>query len=661
MIQFSKQETGRLRQKAIKQPYIIQVLKEQTESIYKAPVLVPAEGIANWGLYYYCKSCSVHLTFNRADRFHHVCPECGAVYEGEPFDSTWWNFVNTENYKVAYTMGLMYLLSEDKSYARKVIEILTAYAKYYIDYQIHGDIPYNGPGKAEAQTLNEAIFIRNLALAYDLVEECMTSEEKELIKDRLLIPGAEFLREHRHNQIHNHEVITNSAIAVVGVLYQRDDLITFALYEKYGLLYQLEHGILEDKVWFECSFGYHFYALLSFLSFEKFALNTSYSTINHPHYQGMLEAVFNFLQPDFSLPLLNDTNYGHSSLKHNYLFEFVYTHTRSPQILKLLNEIYKEQERKNLEAFFYGVDDLPKSEPIELRSYHSDKGSGHTVLRGDDNRYLLFRHGAYGGEHDHYDRLGISYLAHGERIAPDIGTTGYGAPLHYDYYKNTGTHNTVVINEENQMPAEGKVLRFEKVGNITYIEAEVDFKKPYVMPDSFTIVQWDEKSYKNVRMVRKIAWADTYMADLFIVEGVDDYSIDWCMHFCGMKSSQHADEKKIHRFSDKKPFKYLHDVTRLEPIEQVKTSYRIGGANLNLFTYLKGGAIYYGEGPDNPSLKDMSYVIQRIEGNSAVFFNIIESYQDHETLLNVEFKTSDDKIEAIIYKKDTVEKVVFEL
>jgi hypothetical protein len=48
--------------------------------------------------------------------------------------------------------------------------------------------------------------------------------------------------------------------------------------------------------------------------------------------------------------------------------------------------------------------------------------------------------------------LDISYLAYGKRISPDLGTTGYGAVLHYDYYKNTGSHNTVNIGEENQSP-----------------------------------------------------------------------------------------------------------------------------------------------------------------------------------------------------------------
>ena len=91
-----------------------------------------------------------------------------------------------------------------------------AYAKYYPDYEIHGNIPYNGPGRSGAQTLDEANFQRSFAMAYDILSECMSEEEKIYIRDRMFLPGAQFLLEHRHKQLHNHEVIINSAIAVIG-------------------------------------------------------------------------------------------------------------------------------------------------------------------------------------------------------------------------------------------------------------------------------------------------------------------------------------------------------------------------------------------------------------------------------------------------------------
>ena len=138
------------------------------------------------------------------------------------------------------------------------------------------------------------------------------------------------------------------------------------------------------------------------------------------------------------------------------------------------------------------------------RNYHTPVGTyGHTILRGSQGRYLLFKHDTYGGEHDHYDRLGISYMAFGKPVSADLGTTGYGAALHYDYYKNTGTHNTVVIGEENQAPAACRLLQYEEDGETVYVTAECDWTAPYEMPDSFTIVQWKKENYETVKMTRK--------------------------------------------------------------------------------------------------------------------------------------------------------------
>ena len=302
MIQFTKEERKELKKRAARQPEVVARLKENVREVMERPVLVPKEGIANWTLYYYCPKCSVQLEFDWDGERSHRCPACGIVYSGEPYDSAWWGLVNSRNYNAAHEMGLIYAATGEKVYAQKSVEILLAYAKHYPDYQVHGNIPYNGPGRSGAQTLDEANFQRNLAMAYDLVEEMMTQEEKEYVRDRMFLPGAKFLMEHRKDQLHNHEVIISSAIAVIGILFERKDFIRFAVYEKYGLLYQLEHGMLPYHMWFEGSFGYHSYSLQRFFDFEKFPIPTEYSHIHHPNYLAMMEVFADYPLPECSMP-----------------------------------------------------------------------------------------------------------------------------------------------------------------------------------------------------------------------------------------------------------------------------------------------------------------------------------------------------------------------
>ncbi|HJA93893.1 MAG TPA: heparinase II/III family protein [Candidatus Eisenbergiella merdipullorum] len=639
MFQFTKEDRLELRKRAARQPEVVARLKENVREVMEHPVMVPKEGIANWTLYYYCPKCSVPLEFDR-DRAHvHRCPACGTEYSGEPYDGAWWGRVNAQNYNAAYEMGLIYAATEDASYAAKCTEILLAYAKYYPNYQVHGDIPYNGPGRSGAQTLDEANFQRNLAMAYDLVRERMTQEEKAYVRDRMFLPGAEFLMEHRRDQLHNHEVIISSAIAVIGMLFEREDLIQFAIYEKYGLLYQLEHGMLPEHMWFEGSFGYHFYALQSFFAFEKFAIHTEHSHIHHPNYLAMMEILPDYLQPDGQMPMLNDTTYSHTETEL-YQYEFAYRHIKSDRLLWILNRLYEGKERSNPEAFFYGEETLPSvpdSRAVWQNSnYHTPVGTyGHTILRGSEGRYLLFKHDTYGGEHDHYDRLGISYMAFGKPVSVDLGTTGYGAVLHYDYYKNTGTHNTVVIGEENQSPAACRLLQYEEDEGTVYVTAECDWTAPYEMPDSFTIVQWKKENYKNVKMIRKIAWTDSYFAEAFYVTGADEaLPVDWVMHLKGKVEEGRGAVCKD-AFSDKKPFSLFHNAAHLEG-KRIRTS--LEGVTTDLYCAPSDGEIWLAEGSDNPSTGKLDQVIVRRRGREVCFLSVVESFREKPVIRQVEFK-----------------------
>ena len=669
MIQFTEEERKNLRRRAERQPEVVACLKESVREVMERPVRVPATGIANWTHYYYCPKCSVQLEFDWEQEGRHRCPECGQNYGGEPYDSAWWGMVNGRNIGAAHKMGLIYAATGEKKYAQKCAEILLAYAKYYPDYEVHGNIPYNGPGRSGAQTLDEANFQRQLAMAYDLVEEIMLPEEKEYVRDRMFLPGAEFLMEHRHNQIHNHEVIINSAIAVIGLIFGREEFVSFAVYEKYGILYQLEHGMLPHHMWFEGSFGYHFYALTSFFDFEKFAIHTKHSHINHPNYLAMMEVLADYLQPDGQMPMLNDTTYGHTN-GSLYLYEFAYRHMKSEKLLWILQNLYQGKERNNAEAFFYGEETLPEASGMApgtqpddkawaINNYHTPIGTfGHTILRGTDGRYLLLKHDTYGGEHDHYDRLGISYMAFGKPISVDMGTTGYGAVLHYDYYKNTGTHNTVVIGEENQAPASCELLQYEEKDGVTYVTAQCDWTAPYEMPDSFTIVQWKKENYETVKMTRKIAWTDSCFAEAFYVTGADEaLPVDWIMHLKGEVLEGRGEVCKD-TFSDRKPFSWFRNASHLEG-KRIRTV--LEGVVTDLYCAPLGGEIWLAEGPDNPSTGMLNQVIVRRRGKDVCFLNVVESHQGEPVIDHVEFLQEPDGSWRICVTEQDGRKRIFDM
>lgn len=649
MIQFTDEEIQHIRIRAKKKSRVIEQLKKQVHEIYHGDTLVPKTGIANWTLYYYCPDCSVALTFERKKPHQHQCPVCKKIFSGEPYDSAWWGMINGGNCNAVYDMAVLWLAGEEEGYARKAVDILTQYAQNYPDYEIHGDIPYNGPGRANAQTLDEAVFLRSFAMAYDILQDYMSEQERDLVKTNMLIPGAQFLLEHRHNQIHNHEVIINSAIAVIGILFGYKDYVETAVYGEYGIKYQLEHGMLPGGMWFEGSFGYHFYALASFFAFEKFALHTGYSMIHHPNYKAMLELPFSFLQPDMNVPMLNDTNYGHMGSR-KYLYEFPYRELGGEKLAFMLNTAYEHSSRDHLEALLYGADEIEETKGKNvLCDFHGQTGSfGHSILRGEEGRYLLFKYDSYGGEHDHYDRLSLSWTAFGKMISRDLGTTGYGAKMHYDYYKNTATHNTMVIGEENQAPVNGKLTRCETIDGITYIEAEADWRAPFTMPDSFTIIQWKEENYRPVIMTRKIAWTGRYFAEMMICENApENMSVDWIMHFSGNRVEKNPDRnvKILDKFSDKKPLSYLTDVSEKTVLENpIFIQYEDGGVFTDVYSWGKGQTCYFAEGPDNPSAKNIQYLIERDYGKKVVRAHIVDSWKEKPTVAGVTFREEKENL-----------------
>ena len=604
---------------------ILALLESKVVSFMEHPIIVPEEGVGNWGHYFYCPYCSVELIYDLDKKHDHECPCCHKHFSDELKDGAWWRLTNEFNENAAMDIGRIHILTGETEKSRKAIDMMMSYAKYYPSYKPHGDIPYNGPGRLNAQTLDEANFLRNMGYAYDMLADVMSKQEQDFIKENLFRVGIEFLKENRHSQLHNHEVICNGAIGVLALILEDEESIDFAMNGRYGLVYQLENGTLEDGYWFECSTAYHFYALQNFFFYEKFARHTGYSNLSNPKYLEMIKSILRIQKDDLSFPLLNDSHVDQGYPNAYNLFEFAYATWKDEHILEILYELYRNTDRLSIESFFYGVDKLPNCPVISQRgNLVGEGGLGVSIIRRKCD-YLLFRHGPYGGEHDHYDRLGISYYFDNHPVSIDIGTTGYGAPLHYAYYKKTNTHNTVVINNGNQAPSAGKLESFIENEDSVIVKASVEWCDDYAMPDSFTILQWDEESYRHVRMERTIMMTDEGFLDLMKVDGAPVGSqIDLNMHFHGEMLLKPATEGET-ELGSLEPYSFFHDIESVMPVNIAHSVFENEGITTDVFYSLKNTSGIVSKAYDNPSNKDMHYITRRSVGPSAVYMAFISS------------------------------------
>lgn len=629
MLQFTSDELKTLRCKAQRFPNAIASLEQACAEVLALPVQVPTSGVGNWFMYYVCPDCSLTLQFDRRKPHTHRCPGCGKVYTGEPYDGSWWGQVNHDNAQAAWQLALLWQLTGKAVYAEKATALLLEYARHYPDYEPHGNIPYNGPGRANAQTLDESLFLRGLARAADLLEDILTDEQKALLCRNLWRPGADFLRQNRHDQIHNHEVICDSAIAALGLLLQDSDLLDFAVYQKYGIRYQLEHGVQADGRWFEGCFGYQFFALESFVEFEIMARHTPYSQMQHPNYGKMLESIYDYLTPEQNFPLENDWHRNHRGVDELEIYEFFYKVFPTDKIATMLNFAYRSRPRDNLFAFLYGPETLPPAQPWIPHNYHDSNGVGNVVLHGAGGRYLELKCGSFGGEHDHYDKLGISYMAAARPVSADLGTCSYGAPLHYAYFKNTATHNTVNLGGKNQPPCCGKLLHYEETSDgFVFVDAAADWNNPGPLPDSFVLCQWDKAAYRGAWMYRQLAWCDEFYADVFTVDAPGGEPILWSQHFKGTRTPL-PDEKPQPLPCTEGPLWYLTGSSTTQ--QSGKTIYTDAGLTTMVYAFPEDGTqTYYATGPDYPSVNRLCYQIEAAKGTHAQFIHLVASYQNNE-------------------------------
>ncbi|MDR9828860.1 heparinase II/III family protein [Vibrio sp. FNV 38] len=651
MLQFSAQEMMSIKRKTSHST--IEALKKNNEVVLNNDVLVPVDGRATWNLYYFCPEHGVRLTWDRDKPKSHCCPVDGKEFTGEPYEGAWWRWLNGLNAKACYDLGLLWHLTDESIYLNKVREILLAYATYYPDYEVHGGIPYNGPGKANAQTLCEANCHIDFARGYDFIKSALTTEEQEKIEIRLLREGADFLIEHRTDQLHNHEMKINATIGVIGLILDDQQYLNFALNTDYGLHYQLNHGAIGDGMWFEGSIHYHYYALQALQNFEKMACNTPYSVATNPNYLKMMKYPLQLILNTGDFPRLNDCIAGQEKLTHAHLFEFAYKQHPCDEFASALASIYQNINRDNIDALLYGVDELPIAKPLQCQSTHCAKVGITIALDEARNNTMLLKHAPYGGEHDHYDRLGLILTRGGKEILPDLGTTGYGAELHYGYYKNSATHNTLVVNQQNQSPIDPQVLSYQKTDDWTVVDSIADWSGLEASVDSHTIVQWDSHAYQDISFRRVMVWLGDAAIEIDVIINPNHQQLDLTYHVRG----QHKDDQQRTKVDNplEGALARMTSTQMLKDQRAFDLGYSIQG-EADYFQHIvvdNSVDVLTGYAPDNPATSDLAYSIirsKRAELKAVVLHDL--TCEQSVSLQTVTWKGDDVEFEILTDGKD---------
>ena len=483
-----------------------------------------------WWHWYTCKACGARLETKSATE--HACPDCGEVYSGWPWDDVILDRQHGALARAIRDCGLMYVFTGDDAYAAKSREILLGYAERYLNYPLHNihGKPEKGGGHVGPQTLDESTWLIPVAQGFDCIYDTLSEADIETISEKLLLPAAWLIHDHQWG-IHNICCWHDSAYGLVGLALGEEQLAADAINGPKGLRAQVEEGVTDDGFWYESAWGYHFYTMSALQPLAIATRNVGIDVYTD-RYKGMYDAPLRFMAPGGILPAFNDSGRS-NALTQGRMYELPYAHWGDPRhLLPILRS-----GRKSQETLLFGAD-LGEAEDFALGStVFPDAGyvilrSGATGAEGADRHipenYIALDYGPHGGGHGHPDKLGFVLYGKGQLLAEDPGCIAYGNPAHAGWFRQTLSHNTVVVDGKSQKACTGELQFTAFSDDMSLCSARAD------------------DAYDGVRLRRTMALLGDRVIDVVLCEAEEDSSFELAYHNrgtlqCGLGFSDMAE------------------------------------------------------------------------------------------------------------------------
>ncbi len=494
----------------------------EAERFITDPINFPPRG-GQHNQWYQCDKCQVAL--RTIDATHHECRKCKKVYSGPPYDDVIFAHEHSRNLQRMATAAWAYAISGDRKFAEYAARVLLGYAQRYPQYPYHDNSLKTNPaemsksgGHLFEQTLNEAASMAtSIGPAYDLIHDCnaLSAADHRKIREGLLLPVLRNIDKYKAGKS-NWQTWHNAAMLWGGALVHDPNWVRKAISdERNGFYYQMDASVSKEGMWYENSWGYHFYTLGALIEMAETARRLHLDLWGHERLKKMFTLPVSYAAADGMLPRFGDD--VNSSVKRvGRMFEPAYHAYRDPQLLPLLGN------RPSFESVLLG---RPAQASTELPTVQSVvfEDAGHAILRGPGPAGLTaaMTFGPYGGFHGHYDKLSFVLFGFGRELGVDPGraaSQAYRLPIHSSWYKATISHNTVLVDGQSQKPAAGKLELFDRKDGYTAVSASC------------------REAYPGVTHKRLLCITDTYLLVLDELHSDTDHRFDWLYHNKGARA-----------------------------------------------------------------------------------------------------------------------------
>ena len=611
---------------------------------------------------YFCPRHATELHFDPCQPRIHRCPVDGQLLAGRRFDAAWRFGANLLLGRMAVLLALRWRLSGDENCLRRAAAILTGYARRYPHYPVgsarteRGD----GRGKATYQSLDEATLIVRLARCHDLVAAHLDDEDRDTVERDLFCRAIAHIDEQRFRRVHNIECWHVAALAAAATVTGNDAVREQAVHGEFGFHHQIEAGTHRDGMWWEGSSSYHYYTLAALLTTAAFIRAREAGWQAPQRFAAMLAAPLTLVLPDGRLPASNDC-WASSSLYDEVchgvppaaaLYEMAAGWWPQPLYRDLLAAIYRHGARDSEEALLYGPDAVTDGDGSLSRPRSGVlPHSGFAMLRSEDpfdrQSLALLKYGPHGGSHGHPDKLAVTLYARGVPAAADLGSQGYGIRLHGQWYRQTVSHNTVLVSGRAQPPATGKLLHFaaadaggavgpsarsealaSRIGTRPAAPEATHRSDAVVVADASAA--WSGASagvYDGVTMRRAIAWRAPYFVDCFHIYCPARRRIDWLLHVHGTLREVHGvalQDRRAATVPRGPGWKYIEQRRSARAHGAVSVTWSLRSGTLQvLLPDEEGTTITVGEAPSNSASERLHSLVRTRYARATTFVALI--------------------------------------
>jgi len=417
-------------------------------------------------------------------------------------------------------LATIYALSGEEKYADRAKKLLLAYADAFDKYA-----PGNRPGfkhdqgRVFDQRLSDATWLIPIVRGYDLIHDSpgLTPEERPHIENDLLKASAKFIIANSAmlRSPTNWSAICTAAVLITGYATDDQNLIDLATYGPGGTKENPEGGVMlhfsdrcisPDGLWSEGAIGYQFMAMQALVTDAEILWRNGVDMYRYRDgaFKKLFDSPIAYSFPDLKTPSVHDSGSIDIVGRESYLYEFAYQRYGDPRHLLILNH---PNTATRLDTRFqqfplsvlYERDRKAAPPPIEwLSENFSDVGFG--ILRNttpDGTVSLLLDYGP-DRSHGHPDKMNIDlWTSRTGRLIPDPGVVWYENPLYRNWYRTSLAHNTLVVDEQDQIESDGNLLVYGFADGMGIQRAQA------------------LKTAPGVTMDRAVLLTPEYLADLF--------------------------------------------------------------------------------------------------------------------------------------------------